>query len=418
MQRHTIHRHHCGWDNSLIPVAHVAPGESLEFEVADASGGQLCPTSTARRCGPSGLRQGQSGHRSRVHRRRGSRGRPESDACCRLRPPDGAGPRISRGSGFCLRTSRNRRCICGNTKPRRLAPALFGRWGKVPLKPFTGTIGLAPAEPGLHSVVPPRRVGGNMDIRDLAQGAELFLPVEVEGALFSVGDTHAAQGDGEVCGTAIESPMRVALRFDLLKGQPLELSALPDAGTRHPPSRRQGLRGDHRDRTGPDAGRARRGPIDDRAVDPRARHDRHGRVHAVQRVRRSCASAKSSICRTGRCPSIFRARCSIERGSSHVEPFIGKIRQHHGARPPEDGQAADEPGTRAHQAVPRLAHHRIRRDDRGDRHEPRGAVAAQAGARRCASAITSCPHGSPGRTTTASSAARWELRCSPGSRRC
>ena len=57
-----------------------------------------------------------------------------------------------------------------------------------------------------------------MDIRDLAAGTELYLPVEVAGGLFSVGDTHAAQGDGEVCGTAIESPMSLALRFDLVKG--------------------------------------------------------------------------------------------------------------------------------------------------------------------------------------------------------
>ena len=84
----------------------------------------------------------------------------------------------------------------------------------MPLKPFTGTIGVAPAEAGLHSIVPPRAGGGNMDIRDVAAGTELYLPVEVAGGLFSVGDTHAAQGDGEVCGTAIESPMSVALRFD------------------------------------------------------------------------------------------------------------------------------------------------------------------------------------------------------------
>ncbi len=75
-----------------------------------------------------------------------------------------------------------------------IAPAWFGRWSRVPLKPFAGTIGLAPAEAGLHSGIPPRRVGGNMDIRDLAQG------------------------DGEVCGTAIGSPMRAARRsmIDLL----------------------------------------------------------------------------------------------------------------------------------------------------------------------------------------------------------
>ena len=119
--------------------------------------------------------------------------------------------------------------------PGTLAPALFGRWARVPLKPFTGTIGVAPAEPGVHSVVPPRRVGGNMDVRDIALGTELFLPIEVPGALFSVGDTHAAQGDGEVCGTAIESPMKVALRFDLIKQQPLAYPRFTTPGpvTRH-----------------------------------------------------------------------------------------------------------------------------------------------------------------------------------------
>jgi acetamidase/formamidase len=119
--------------------------------------------------------------------------------------------------------------------PVALAPAAFGRWGKVPLKPFTGTIGVAPAAPGAHSIVPPRRVGGNMDVRDLGLGAQLFLPVEVAGGLFSVGDTHAAQGDGEVCGTAIESPMKVALKFDLVKSTPLAYPRFTTPGpvTRH-----------------------------------------------------------------------------------------------------------------------------------------------------------------------------------------
>jgi len=105
----------------------------------------------------------------------------------------------------------------------------------VPLKPFTGTIGVAPAAAGVHSIVPPRRVGGNMDVRDLAQGTEMFLPIEVAGALFSVGDTHAAQGDGEVCGTAIESEMTLALKFDLIKRTPLSYPRFTTRGpvTRH-----------------------------------------------------------------------------------------------------------------------------------------------------------------------------------------
>jgi acetamidase/formamidase len=72
-------------------------------------------------------------------------------------------------------------------------------------------------------------------VRDLCAGTELFLPVEVAGALFSVGDTHAAQGDGEVCGTAIESPMDVTLKFDLVKGANLRFPRFTTRGpvTRH-----------------------------------------------------------------------------------------------------------------------------------------------------------------------------------------
>ena len=100
----------------------------------------------------------------------------------------------------------------------------------MPLKPFAGTIGLAPGEAGLHSIVPPRRMGGNMDIRDMCAGTVLYLPVEVAGALFSIGDTHAAQGDGEVCGTAIESQMKVACRLELEKGANLAFPRYTTAG--------------------------------------------------------------------------------------------------------------------------------------------------------------------------------------------
>lgn len=85
----------------------------------------------------------------------------------------------------------------------------------VPLDPFIGVIGVAPAAPGEHSTMPPRRVGGNMDIRFMRSGTTLYLPVEVEGALFSLGDAHAAQGDGEVCGTAIETAAKVIVNFSL-----------------------------------------------------------------------------------------------------------------------------------------------------------------------------------------------------------
>jgi acetamidase/formamidase len=80
----------------------------------------------------------------------------------------------------------------------------------VAIRPFLGVMGVAPAEPGFHSTSPPRNVGGNLDCGELVAGTTLYLPVEVEGALFSCGDGHARQGDGEVSGTAIECHMERA----------------------------------------------------------------------------------------------------------------------------------------------------------------------------------------------------------------
>jgi acetamidase/formamidase len=77
----------------------------------------------------------------------------------------------------------------------------------VPINPFVGLMGVAPAEPGVHLTSPPRYCGGNIDCKELKRGTTLYLPISVEGALFSIGDGHAAQGDGEVSGTAIECPM-------------------------------------------------------------------------------------------------------------------------------------------------------------------------------------------------------------------
>jgi acetamidase/formamidase len=85
----------------------------------------------------------------------------------------------------------------------------------VPLSPFCGILGLAPGEPGEHSTPPPRATGGNVDIRHLVPGTTLWLPVEAPGALFFCGDGHGAQGDGEVCITALETAVRATLRFSL-----------------------------------------------------------------------------------------------------------------------------------------------------------------------------------------------------------
>ncbi|MFZ5814968.1 MAG: acetamidase/formamidase family protein [Bacillota bacterium] len=89
---------------------------------------------------------------------------------------------------------------------------------RIPIEPFPGIVGVAPAEPGPHPTGPPGRHGGNLDIRHLVAGSTLYLPVLVPGALLSAGDCHAAQGDGEVSLTAIEAPMDLTLRIHLRKG--------------------------------------------------------------------------------------------------------------------------------------------------------------------------------------------------------
>jgi acetamidase/formamidase len=100
--------------------------------------------------------------------------------------------------------------------------AQYVRGIAVPIEPMAGVVGVAPAEPGIHDPIPPRRTGGNMDIKHVGPGTTLYLPVEVDGALFGVGDPHAAQGDGEVAGSGIEAPMQITVRLTVRRDIALE----------------------------------------------------------------------------------------------------------------------------------------------------------------------------------------------------
>ncbi len=218
MHKHTIHDHQChfGWDNSNQPVARVSPGETVEFHPLDSSGGQLTTKSTVADiagldfakvnpvAGPVYVEGAEPGDAIKV-------------TLLSFTPSGWGWTANIPGFGLLADQFTEPALHIWKYDAATLAPAMYGPGGRVPLKPFCGTIGLAPAEPGQHSIVPPRRMGGNMDIRDLAAGAILYLPVEVKGGLFSVGDTHATQGDGEVCGTAIESPCSLTARFELEK---------------------------------------------------------------------------------------------------------------------------------------------------------------------------------------------------------
>lgn len=100
---------------------------------------------------------------------------------------------------------------------------LFQPGVRLPLRPFLGVMAVAPATPGEVSSVPPGSHGGNMDLKELTEGATIYLPVFVHGALFSVGDVHALQGDGEVSGTTLETAAKEArLRFVVRKDLRME----------------------------------------------------------------------------------------------------------------------------------------------------------------------------------------------------
>lgn len=230
---HSVHSHF-GWDNAFEPVARVAPGTELQFECRDSSAGYFTPQSQVADVasmpfdrinpvtGPIFVEGAQPGDVLKV-------------TIDSFKPCGFGWTANIPGFGLLADQFSEPALALWNYDAEGLAPAAFGQFAKVPLKPFAGTIGVAPAAPGLHSVVPPRRVGGNLDIRDLAAGTTLYLPVEVEGALFSMGDTHAAQGDGEVCGTAIESAMDVVVKLDLIKSMPLAMPRFSTPGpvTRH-----------------------------------------------------------------------------------------------------------------------------------------------------------------------------------------
>jgi acetamidase/formamidase len=212
---HHVHADHAHvvWDNAIEPVLEVDDGDDVALEVRDASGGQLDKDSTVADVAALDF--------ARVNPVTGPvfvRGARPGDALAveilELRPRDWGWTAIIPGFGL-LADEFPEPWLRISSVDGRAGAVAFADGVTLPYEPFPGTIGVAPAEPGEHSIVPPSRWGGNLDVKHLRVGATLLLPVGVEGALFSVGDTHAAQGDGEVCGTAVEAPMEISVRLSV-----------------------------------------------------------------------------------------------------------------------------------------------------------------------------------------------------------
>lgn len=210
---------HSDWDRDRDPVLTIAPGDSVTFDCLDATGGQF-----DRDSGPDDVLTKDS---SKTHAMTGP------VAIEGAAPGDVLEVELlelnHRGVGFQWFYPEEKGLLPEEfDEPGFFAWELEGDVGhfvdgiEVPLDPFPGNLGVVPAEAGPHSTTPPRRVGGNVDVKHLTEGATLYLPVEVAGGLFSIGDCHAAQGDGEVCVTAIEAPMGVTCRFDVRRDLDIE----------------------------------------------------------------------------------------------------------------------------------------------------------------------------------------------------
>ena len=229
LDHETIHQE---WNNALAPRLTVDPGDTVVFDTRDAANLFYSKSSTS----------------EDVMRRGPFRGHPLTGpvAVRGARPGDtlvieilDVQPALDWG-WTAIRPGRGLLPEADFAKPFLhiwdLSDKRHARMGNkvaVPIAPFPGVLGVALDEPGAHSTMPPRRAGGNMDIKQLVAGATLWLPVLVEGALFSAGDAHAAQGDGEVCVTAVEMSGRLTLRFGLQSGRRL---AEPQLRTPAPPS--------------------------------------------------------------------------------------------------------------------------------------------------------------------------------------
>src|SRR5919108_83936 len=203
------------WDNSLAPALEVESGETVELHVRDASDEQIGRDSDA-----EDVAKLDFTHVNPVSGPVYMKGARPGDVLAvellELRPPEWGWTAIIPGFGL-LADEYPEPWLRVSEVDAASGTVRFGDGIALPYRPFPGTIGVAPEEPGQHSIVPPSRFGGNMDVKHLRAGVKLFLPVGVEGALFSLGDTHAAQGDGEVCGTAIETTMEVVLRLSVRK---------------------------------------------------------------------------------------------------------------------------------------------------------------------------------------------------------
>jgi acetamidase/formamidase len=231
MTAHTLRARptHSRWNRNLEPRLEIASGDVLHMECVDSSDAQVRPGMS--------VEEFLAIDRGRIHALTGPiavKGATPGDTLevevLEVRHKGWGWSSVMPGLGFLKERFTETYLFhwsLEETVTRSLSPAV------VPLRPFCGVMGVAPAQDGEFRTRPPGNFGGNMDVRELCSGAKLYLPVLNDGALFSAGDVHAAQGDGEVCINGIECPADVSLRFQLHRGRAIS-GPLVEASDQYP----------------------------------------------------------------------------------------------------------------------------------------------------------------------------------------
>jgi acetamidase/formamidase len=212
-------RVHARWNKDLEPLLTIAEGETVLIETRDTSDNQIHPSFTMEDVGkvdtdrihpltgPLYIEGAEPGDTLEIVIGKIT----TADTGFNIVPPGG------KHFGFLPEKSYEASIrfmeIDNNNEMVKFADAI-----QIPLNPFLGVMGVAPRDTGEMRTLTPGAHGGNLDLKELTAGAKLYLPVFVRGALFSAGDCHAAQGDGEVTGAAVECAGKAELTFNLIKG--------------------------------------------------------------------------------------------------------------------------------------------------------------------------------------------------------
>jgi acetamidase/formamidase len=219
---------HHRWNRAIPAALEIEPGETVVFETPEITRGQITPKTTSPEIaaldfdpihqisGPVAVRGAQPGDTLVVE-------------IVDIVPKPWGWTAVIPGFGLLaedevFQTPYVHHWDLSNGKSAQFKPGIV-----IPFEPFCGILGVAPATDEELSTIPPRFNGGNLDIRQTVKGSTVYMPVQTAGALFSLGDVHGAQGDGEVCGSAIECQATVTVRLSLMKGH-----AMPELAFRMP----------------------------------------------------------------------------------------------------------------------------------------------------------------------------------------